>query len=113
MIEKLFHVERRNFGKLPLSNGTAGKRNISIPVAPRELIWSTSFSETSRRTSYPRSSNFSPTAIPGNRWPPVPPHAIATKLFLELFIRRIGLGGTRSLQLPHPSKTQLRYSVQC
>src|SRR5436189_2375627 len=35
-----------------------------------------SFSEINSITSWPRSRSTSATAMPGKRWPPVPPHAI-------------------------------------
>src|SRR5689334_11730998 len=53
--------------------GSFSKRNCCRPDRARLSI---SFSETNSITSWPRSRSASATATPGNRWPPVPPHAI-------------------------------------
>src|SRR4051812_22054710 len=53
--------------------GSFSNRNSSRPDMASASI---SFSETKSRTSCPRERRTSATASPGNKWPPVPPHAI-------------------------------------
>ena len=67
-------------GRLPPARPIAGRVTISNSSARHwTACWSTSFGETRRITSQPRATSSWPTARPGNRWPPVPPHAMATR----------------------------------
>jgi len=68
---------RRNAISPPRCNPIAGNVTISIPDADFTASWSTSFGEISSVTTQSRCKSFSATDSPGNRWPPVPPHAIA------------------------------------
>src|SRR6266404_1449093 len=61
----------------PRFKPTAGKVTTATLFKSLTACWSTSLGETSSVTSHPRCASFSATAIPGNRWPPVPPQAIA------------------------------------
>src|SRR2546423_1027481 len=53
--------------------GSFSKQNCERVESARLSI---SFSETNSITSCPRSRSTSATAMPGKRWPPVPPHAM-------------------------------------
>src|SRR6266513_1050305 len=57
-------------------NPTVGNFSNRKFVRPESASASISFSEINSMTSWPRSRNTSATAMPGKRWPPVPPHAI-------------------------------------
>src|ERR1043166_3307273 len=73
------------FGENGDGNPTVGnfsKRNSSRPVIANESI---SFSETKSITSCPRDRSTSATARPGNKWPPVPPHAITVFMKWALY----------------------------
>src|SRR5678815_30429 len=62
----------------PRLRPTAGRVEISIPEMDLTASWSTSFGEIRSETRQFADLNCSATAKPGNRCPPVPPHAIAT-----------------------------------
>ena len=59
--------------------GTVSKRRCEYFA---EASASTFFSEISSITSWPRARSASPTAMPGNKWPPVPPQAM--RIFRDL-----------------------------
>ena len=50
----------------------------AISPAPTKALRSTAFGEIKKLTSWPRRRTASATANPGNRCPPVPPHAITS-----------------------------------
>src|SRR5687768_2787986 len=76
-----FHRPIRNPGILgdhgfgSARNGVFSNRRSLCPDAAMASIF---FSLIRRVTSCPREDSTSPTAIPGNKCPPVPPHAIST-----------------------------------
>src|SRR5206468_10813311 len=71
---------RTKASSLPRCKPTAGSVTISMPDAAFTACWSTSLGEISNVTAQSRWTNCSATASPGNRCPPVPPHAMATEV---------------------------------
>src|SRR6478735_11319636 len=70
---------------------------------------STFFSEMSSITSWPRARSASPTAIPGNRWPPVPPQAM--RIFRDLGTgKRVSDQETAEKGVPPTLRRKLRKS---
>src|SRR6266404_5636672 len=61
--------------------GSFSKRNCDRVESARLSI---SFSETKSNTSWPRSRSTSATAIPGNKCPPVPPHAMTAFILMSI-----------------------------
>ena len=111
---ELGHAQRRRHGanKPPRLKPTAGKVATCTPVAVWTACWSTSLGEIKTVTAHPRCRNCSATARPGNKCPPVPPHAMATlKLGVRCCIRKTVVRGRPQVQVHRP--LQARGSALC
>src|ERR1051326_3447668 len=90
--------------------GSFSKQNSFRPVIARESI---SFSETKSMTSCPRARSTSATASPGNKCPPVPPHAITVFIGFSNFELRISNAKNKGASHQSHSKIENRKSKIC
>src|SRR6202048_4274854 len=79
-----FAANEKTCAENSVGRPTAGIFSMRNSVRSRTAVASICFSEINNRTSCPRLCKTSATASPGNRWPPVPPHAITTFIRNEL-----------------------------
>src|SRR5260370_36084860 len=77
-------ANEENCAENKVGSPTAGIFSMRNSFRYRTAVASICFSEINNRTSCPRLCKTSATASPGNRWPPVPPHAITTFIRDEL-----------------------------